>query len=117
MTSERFEDQEFGSQHVSRLLSMPYYLGGIISGIVLFLLFLIIAELSYLLVIPPHRNAVFWLPSGLSAMAFIRARWYPRIWPFWIVALFLGEFCIVTSHDIPLVTAIFWASTNISLPL
>jgi signal transduction histidine kinase len=116
MSYEEVRGEEVGVEWIGRLLATPNAIGAIASGVVLYLIYVLVAELSYYLVIPPSPSAVFWLPSGISFFLFVRARWQPKIWPFWLSALFLGEFLTVRHHGIPPVTAFAWASANAILP-
>jgi signal transduction histidine kinase len=90
---------------------------GLAGAAALFLIFLILGELSYFFVIPPSSNAVFWLPSGLTFALFVRARWTPRIWPFLLTAIFLGELLVVWIHQDAFEMMFVWSAANVFLPL
>src|SRR5215475_2626283 len=117
MTVRDVREEEFGAEWIAKLLSIPYSIGALATAIFLFLLYLVIDEVSYAFVIPPSTTATFWLASGISFSAFLRARWFPKIWVFWLVALFFGELLVVSVHRVPLVTALLWSCANVILPL
>ena len=117
MSVKEVRKEEVGALWIARLLAMPYRLGAAGSAVVFFLLYLLVAELSYAFVIPPRSNAIFWLPSGITFAGFLRARWLPPIWPFWLLAAFLGELFLVSNHGIPPLTAFIWSAANVVLPL
>jgi signal transduction histidine kinase len=77
--------------------------------------YLALAEASYVFVFPPERNAVFWLPSGLTLALFLRAE--RARWPAWLVAIVLGEMLIVSRHGHPLPVIVAWGCANGLLPL
>jgi len=81
----------------------------IVSGLALLLGHFALAEWSYQFVFPPDTSAVFWLPSGLSVALFIRMRFSPQVWLYWLPALFLSELAVTLHHGVPLVTALSWS--------
>jgi signal transduction histidine kinase len=109
--------EEFGAQWIGRLTTLPFYFGPLLSGFLLFIVYVLLAEWSYYFVIPPSSNAVFWLPSCITVSIFIRARRIPKVWPFWLMTLFLAEFFVLTHHHVPMIAALFWSLSNVVLPL
>lgn len=111
-------DQDIESDKwLTKLQDLPYFSGYFLSAAIVFITYVLLAEWSYTFVLPPNKAAIFWLPSGISAAIFVRARWHIKLWPLWLLALFTGELYVALSHDVPLVTAIIWSFVNFILPL
>lgn len=102
---------------LTKLQGLPFLSGYIISAVIVFISYVLLAKWSYTFVLPPNKAAVFWLPSGISAALFVRARWHVKVWPLWLLALFTGELYIALSHDVPTLTAFIWSFVNFLLPL
>ncbi|HEX4998422.1 MAG TPA: ATP-binding protein [Terriglobia bacterium] len=117
MSLKEDQQEESGARWIAGLLAAPHRFGAFASAVVFFFLYVLVAELSYAFVIPPSSNAVFWLPSGITFSAFVRARRLPQIWPFWLSALFLGQLAVVFRHGVPPFTGITWAVANVLLPV
>jgi signal transduction histidine kinase/integral membrane sensor domain MASE1 len=81
----------------------------------LFLAYLVLAEACYVFVFPPHPNAVFWLPSGLTLALFLRTT--PARWPAWLLATLGAEALVVLQHGLPLPVALAWGVASVLLPL
>ncbi|MDI3290155.1 MASE1 domain-containing protein [Polyangium sp. 15x6] len=86
----------------------------ILACVVLFLAYLGLSEASYLFVFPPAKNAVFWLPSGLTMAWFLRTT--PAHWSAWLLVNFLAEVLVVLLHGQPLALAMAWGASAGLLP-
>lgn len=117
MSRIKSNEVESESPWIQRLINMPYHSGRILSTLILFLLYIFAAHQSYLFVFQPGTNAVFWLPSGVTVALFIKARSHPKIWPYWLLALLSGHYFVVSAHEAPLITTVFWSTANLLLPL
>src|SRR5690242_5731850 len=84
----------------SRHLALPVRLVG------LFLAFVILGETSYLFVFPPSKNALFWLPTGLTLALFLRAR--ADRWAPWLLVIVLAQAVVVLRHGQTLPVAASW---------
>lgn len=102
---------------LDKLQAMPSYGGYILSSSILFLLYVLLGKWSYTFTFPPNTAAVFWLPSGVTTAFFVRAKSHRSFWPMWLISIFIGEYYVSVSNDVPAVTAIIWSLTNILLPL
>ncbi len=107
-------DGTWGARVIGRVVATP--LGPALSGVALAALYLAVAQFSYEFVIPPNRNAVFWIPSGITFALAVRSRWTPRIWASFGAALFLSQLGIVLYHGDPFRVAFAWALANVLLP-
>jgi len=80
----------------------------------LFLAYVALAEASYVFVFPPEKNALFWLPSGLTVALLLRTA--PARWPAWLLVVCLAEALVVVRRS-PLPLAAAWGCANALLPL
>ena len=75
----------------------------------------LLAQLSYLFVIPTLGSAVFWLPSGLTVAWFLSTE--KTRWPIWLAVIFVVETLVIRSRGLPLPVALWWGAANCVLPL
>ncbi len=99
------------------LLSLPFHLGGVLSGISLVIIYVLLAEWSYLFVLPPMKSSVFWMPSGINAFLCIFFRDHKKMWPYFMGAIFLAEAYVVSQHGIGTLAAALWGLSNVTLGL
>lgn len=114
---ERLEETSRAHEIAEGLLSVPFRIGGILSGISIAIVYVLLAEWSYLFVMPPMKSSVFWLPSGITAFLMIYFRKHRKLWPFFLGGLFIGEVYVVSQHEVELLTAFSWGVANILLGL
>jgi signal transduction histidine kinase len=106
------------NEFINHLASSGILTGAVGSSLLLFFVYTVTAILSYFFAIPDTQSAVFWIPTGLTFALFVRARFAPRLWTGWLLAIFVAEFIIIFYYrSLPPPVAVGWAAANVLHPL
>jgi signal transduction histidine kinase/integral membrane sensor domain MASE1 len=81
----------------------------------LFGAYLALAKVSYVFVIPPRKDAIFWLASGLALAWFLRTP--PSRWPVWSLAVFGAQVWVALENGLPLSVGMAWGVADCLVPL